>query len=439
MAWREDEKAVGDELQRRAKEFAADEEVALSFREFLSRNDVADILIDNLRSEWIYEKNGDKNERTPDVESREMNRVLERFDLRRGRSASRRLIVSEVIDDFCLFTIFYLNIHGLVGLDWLGDECHNIEDYIPYINDHDSRNSLDDYDEKPVEDRIRGYVYFLYIDNFTQGVCGDDDDVGENTELRRRCEDEANRIFEALQNSIRGRYKEKKVREARDKEIDYLRQHDEIEEKRLHWSQDIVNEMKKRFGETLNFVQSRGVTYHDVKLFSYSTFTDMIDGRPDTTNLERISAQLIDQYIEMMIDDRCIEFKNKKQDFDDDQTYMNYLREKQLDMFIGSELLLRNVDYMKSEAFDEAVRNSVWIKALGCFYGAAVRQGSVAFYIKDMEVNVRPATIKDGRVKSSKDSSELMYEPVVGVSLPFEREELSDYIGKERSLRLRQK
>lgn len=435
MAWREDEEAVGVELQQRAKEFAADKDVASSFREFLIRNDVADVLIDNLRSEWICKKNGEENERIADVKSREMNKVLQRFDFRMNGRGFRRLIVSEVIDDFCLFTIFYLNIRHRVDLDWLGDEYHNIEDYIPYISDNDRNRGNNEYDEITVEDRIRDYVYFLNADKLPHDVYEDEDDAAEDSELMRECDAEANRIFEILQNSIRSRYKKKKIKEARDKEIAYLKQHEEIEEKMLHWKQDIVNELRSRFGTTLNFMQEQGISYQDVKLFSYSTFTDMIDDRLDEIDLEHISAQLIDLYIGRMIETGCIKFRDKKRDFDDDQVYINYLKEHRLDMFVGSELLLRNSDYMKTEVFDGAVKDSMWVKALGCFYGAAIKQGSVAFYIRDIEVNVRAATIEDERAeKNDKDVSKLMYEPVQGVSLLFEKEELSDYISKERKI-----
>lgn len=419
MAYRENENVVGEELWKMVRAFLEGPDVMQVYREFITQHGVVnDVLIDNLRSEWRYIK-ADKNEinkatRIPDEKSRLINAMLGGFDLRLGGRGKQTLIMSKVIDDFCLFTILFLSYHSLSDLRWLGDECHRIEDYISYITK-----------ENNLEERINGFIEFINAD-----ILKNEKSVSDK---RKKYEYQANELSEKLQVTIREKYKDKRIREAREKEADYLRNHDIIEEKRIGWKKDIYQYIKNLFGALFHDYlpsSNTNVQFVKVELFNYTTYTDMIDDKFDETDLGRIATRIVDIFIRLLKDKGCVIPKDRKKDFVDDQDYVNYLVGEKLDVMVGSELMLKNTNYRMTESFEDATKNSTWINTFGGFYAAAIKKGSVVLYIRDLEANIREITLDDEYMDITQDEYE--YEPILNVSIPFEREELSEYLKNER-------
>ena len=156
----------------------------------------------------------------------------------------------------------------------------------------------------------------------------------------------------------------------------------------------------------------------------------MIDDKFDITDLDRIATRVIDCFIRLMKENGCIECKDRNNDFFDDHAYANYLRDNKLEVMLGSELLLKNKDYRESEEFNEITRDFKWIKTYGGFYGAAIKKGSVVLYIKNIEANISEVSLVDEYEDSS--LSKFEYEPIVGISIPFERDELLEFLKNER-------
>jgi len=324
------------------------------------------------------------------------------------------LIMSEVIDDFCLFTLMFLSYHSLSDLSWLGDEYHNIEDYISYIT---TGNNL--------EERTKLFVEFMNADILK--------DEKADSDKRKKYEYQANDLFEKIRITIKEKYKEKRIREAREKEAAYLKNHDIIEEKRIGWIKDIYQDIKNRFGSLLHdYLPSpnASVQFAQYELFNYTTYTDMIDDKFYATDLSRIATRVIDVFIRLMKNQGCVIPKDRKIDFVDDQDYSNYLEREKLEVMVGSKLMLRNSDYRMTEPFEKATKNFTWIDTYGGFYAAAIKKGSVVLYIKNLEANIREVTLDDEYMDSTQDEYE--YEPIMNVSVTFEREELSDFLKNER-------
>lgn len=422
MAWREDEKAVGIELKKKVRSFLEDSDVMQVYREFITQQDIVDdVLIDNIRSEWRYKNKNkceyfkdNKDSRKHDDKSRLINVLIRGFDLRMGGRGIHRLIMSEVIDDFCLFTIVFLYYHGLSNLKWIGDEYHNIDDYISYIS---SGND--------VEKRIRDFVEFMNSDILK--------DEKMDSDKHKKYVYQSNEMYEMLQITVKEKYKAKRLKEAREKEAEYLRNHDMIEEKRIGWIKDIYQDIKKRFGSMLHdYVPSADSTvqFFEYKLFNYTTYTNMIDDKFDNTDLERIATRVVDVFVSLMKNQGCVIYKNRKRDFKDDQDYANYLVKENLDVMIGSKLLLQNSDYMMTETFEDATKDCTWISTYGGFYAAAIQKGSVILYIRNLDANIREVTLDDEYMDTTLDDYE--YEPILNVSIPFARDELSDFLKNER-------
>ena len=313
----------------------------------------------------------------------------------------------------------------MADLNWLGDKYHSIENYIPYISD-DGRNQTNGYDENPLEFRVREYMHFINADIIAR-ESGNTDDV-------KRIISKSSRIFETIQNEIKTKYKQERIKSAREKEAEFLKKHDEVQSKKNVWEKEIVQRIKEIFGSNIEFIPQNDIDYFEVELFSFSTYTDKIDDRVDSTDMERIITRLIDSYIHILIQRRVIDLKDKKSDFSDDRLYIDYLKSESLNILMGSELLLKNSDYRNTEMFEEATRDHIWIKSLGGYYGAAIKNGSVVFYLKDLNVVLREATLDDIRYDVEDEGGYLEYAPISGVKLDFEEKELKEFIKQERKI-----
>ena len=421
MAYRENEEVVGAELVKMVKSFLADSEVMQTYREFLTEHDIVnEILIDNLRSKWHLEKNlngeDDKGNgrRVPDEKSRMINILLRGGDLRLGGRGMQILIMSDVIDDFCLFTLLFLDYHSLSDLDWIGDDNHNIDDFIPYITTGND-----------IEARVKSFVEFMNIDILK--------DEKKGSDRRKKYEHQAEALCEKLQETIKAKYKEKRIKEAREKEAEYLKKHDLIEKNRIGWMKDIYQDIHKRFGNMFcPYIPSNNVNvqFSKFELFNYTTYTNMINDKFDHTDLERIAARIADIFVMLMKNKGCVIVKDRQKDFVDDHDYTNFLTREKLEVMVGSNLLLKNRDYRMTEYFEETTKNYTWINTYGGFYAAAIKKGSVVLYIRNLEAIIRDITLDDEYIDTTKD--EYNYEPIMNVSLPFEREELSEYLKNER-------
>lgn len=419
MAWRENQEDVGVELQKKARDFVFDPEISSVFRQFLATSGVAEVLIDNMRTEWKREGNN----RVLDPKSRELNRMLRKFDLRTIGKHFRIIIISDVLDDFFFFTLFYLYYHHMAELDWLGDNCHNMDDYVQYITDY-SRNSVNEIDEFCVKKRVKDYYEFLYADMV----------FGKKVEpsMRGKILDESERFYICIINSLKTKYKEYRMEEADKRENAFSERIDSIDDLKQRWFSRISHEVKRRFGSLICFDQECKMKYIEYNLLKYSTFSDSIPDDLDDNDMETIVSELMDSYIEMLKGRRCIKHKNKRIDYPEDRDYIQYLNDNHLDLLMGNASLLGFTE-LKVPAFtDEITKAPLLITSSVGKYGVALKQRCVEFYIKCINVSIRNALPTDENIH--RFGGKLSYEPVLGVSLDFSENEFSEYISKERKV-----
>lgn len=437
----EDKEAVGTDLKNEAKEFIKEGVVSSNFREFLKRCDVEDALIKNLRSERRMRKQNNDEEdkesltRVYDIESRQINGLLRRYDFRMRSDKFHRLIMSESIDDFCLFTLFYLRWEKrpftspeqrMRLMDWMSDEYHSPEDFTHYFAEGNN-----------TEERIERYLEFIYADILDNAPREE-----KVNSQRARIDDLKKAMTDDLISEIQRQYKNLKTKESKDCQNEYDQIVDQVELWKREWKRGILSGIKDSFGELIriedesltsdgNVIKDRHFRYIPVQLFTFSTFTNMVRGAIDSTNINRITWCLVEQYLFEMLK-RGLLKREDKSNFDDVEKYISFIKTHGYDLFMGSEFLLKPNDYRNMRYFEEKMEGISWIKTLGSSFGAVLKKKGITFYLKNLSVDVRPATIAD--VSYDEDGS-LRYAPVQNVNIQFEdKYELNSYVGMERKI-----
>lgn len=418
MLYSEDEKYVGTDLKIEALKFW--EKNRNIYNKFIYdyADDIVKLLIENLNSEWRFEDNEGKPERIHDVRSRWIYYLLRRFDFRmRNRRQGGVLVLPEAVEDYCLFTIMYLSKYRIDSqpLRWMKDSDHNVDDFIKYI---------DNSNKKSIKKRLQDYTQFAE----GEYVIKDDGRRREQTSLFIE-------LYNQIIVGIRDLYKEKKVDEAREKEARFLKDKNEINNKISEWEHIIISAIKNAFSEDIDlYGNGKDIDFHDISLFHFTTYTDMVKDSINDTSVNRIIAALIDGYIGLLADEKWID-KKTRDEYIDDQEYIHYLIENDIGCMIGSEYLLKNNDYLMSEKFNSATKDFKWIKNVGCFKGMGVKKESVRFYIKDLKVDIKNSNAEYEKVRETNAEGQYFYEPIFNISIDFNnKEDLEEFVGQSRKI-----
>lgn len=410
MTTREEKDCVGAELQEQAKIFW--KENAATYNSFIRFNPIIKKLwIENLDSEYrtdcvegeLLEKHSEK--------SGWIKNVLKSFDFKMRSSESGLIILPEAVTDFCLFSILYNTVTCENPLQWMQDKNYNVKDFICYIQTGNKEN---------LKHEIIKYVNFIM-----------EGSSEKNKEINVRIAAQSNHIFEQLVVNLSSLFKEKKIKEVRKQQSEYLKNLDAINNKKERWKTEILKAISDKFDKDIDFLGDGEKHYHSVKLFKFSTYTDSVEEALNESHKENVIANLIDSYIQLLIAKGHLDKKVHKE-FKDDQDYIQYLHENLFSWMVGSEFLLMNQDYRLSEKFKEATKDYRWIKNTGCNYAMAVRKESLRFYLKDITISIRSSVIQDESIIKKDNYS--VYEPIQDVPVFFKEEELKEYIGQEKKV-----
>ena len=409
MTSREEADCVGLELLAQAKTFW--DTNAETYDSFIHNNDeITKLWIENLNTEYRTVFIGGKEQRKRDENSEWIYSLLQSFDFKMDSDKGGILTLPEAISDFCLFSILYKSYSA--QLNWIEDDYHRVEDFIRYVQtDH----------ENEVKKAIRGYVKFRMGKTLCPGKVKDE-----------KIDAKTNEIFKQLVVGIKDLYRDKKVKEAREWQSDYLKKLDVIKGGMGNWEKELIKAVKETFGENICFFDDGNSKHYVITFSRFEAYTNDVESEFNENNITRFVECLIDAYIKLLIEQNCLAWANRN-DFKDDQDYIYFLNNNQLNWLVGSDYLLMNKDYRMSEKFREATKDYKWIKNTGCSYAMAIRKESVRFYIKDITVNIRSAGIKDVDEVNGREGFE--YEPVQGVKLQYkDNKELEEFIGQEKKV-----
>lgn len=199
---------------------------------------------------------------------------------------------------------------------------------------------------------------------------------------------------------------------------------------------NVNNVNEKNVVDNVNDVNDDShVEYHSVSLLSYAIYTE--DFSYCIKNDINIMAQAT--YTNLLITYMHMLFAKHSQkltlgNFIDDKEYLDYLEEHNFHLMFGSKWHLLNRDWAMSKEFEHKTKDYTWIVATSSIsWGIAMKTDDVHFFIRKINVEVRPAMIEQSHLVKSMGS--YSYEVRDGVRIPFrDRTELENYVGAEKKI-----
>lgn len=400
---RESKEYTGEGRQERARNFWVKNKK--KYQNFIDNNsDISELLIGHLNSTWHYYEGNDRKDL--DTQSQWLYYLLQRFDYRKN-SNTDYLLLQDTLDDFCVFTLAYMNrIKIQIPWTWAVDAKHNIIDYLKYIKTSNN---------KKIMQQIEAFTDFM-------------EEGPNNIQHKKWLKDLAYRMYNQITVAISNLYKEKIITEAKNKEKKYNNNRNEIQNKIIMWKKALISEITNTFKDDIYIQDIPASNYHLVKLLTYSTYTDLTIDALDATHNSYILGALIDSYIEILKNDNHL--INIQQTNFTEEVYLAILKVWKTGMMLGSEYLLKKCIALSTAKFQEVTNNFKWITNFGCSHAAAIKNNSVIFYISDLKIEIKPGTVYKNEMRPVGNLFE--YEPIVGVDLLFENDRLEEYVSNER-------
>ena len=172
----------------------------------------------------------------------------------------------------------------------------------------------------------------------------------------------------------------------------------------------------------------------EINAFMLSDYTEHVNGELYQSFYSDLFGNFVSYLIWYLKKNSMVNLMNRFDDFVDDRAYMRYLQDNDLSVLVGSKYILLNRDYTLREEFDEFLNDYDCIYTSLVRDGLALRKGSVEIYLHDVQVSIRPGTIKDINVKPNKETGKFVYEAVSGMPVEFEENEIKELVHNERKI-----
>ena len=369
-----------------------------------SQNMLCDTKVKNAFSHFIYMLSENQQYMDKKLES-DILEILDRHELFPKYSNSKAMITDSVVKDFYLFIVLYL--------------AHNY--YIPELIE----NALD-------IDRYSSCVYSTNNEH-TKAVLRElyvliDTDNRDDMAV----DEEVNLMFDMLERKLKNEYKKKLIEKAKVAQKTYEEQAD-VRAMCKKLKVRTIEKFKNKFSSIIS--DSNGDNpIIEINAFTLSDYTEHVNGELYQSFYSDLFGNFVLYLIWYLKKNSMVNLMNRFDDFVDDRAYMRYLQDNDLSLLVGSKYILSNRDYTLREEFDEFLNDYDCIYTSLVRDGLALRKGSVEIYLHDVQVSIRPGTIKDINVKPNKETGKFVYEAVSDMPVEFEENEIKELVHNERKI-----
>lgn len=369
-----------------------------------SQNMLCDTKVKNAFSHFIYMLSENQQYMDKKLES-DILEILDRHELFPKYSNSKAMITDLVVKDFYLFIVLYL--------------AHNY--YIPELIE----NALD----------IDRYFSCVYSTNneHTKAVLRElyvliDTDNRDDVAV----DEEVNLMFDMLERKLKKEYKKKLIEKAKVAQKTYEEQAD-VRAMCKKLKVRTIEKFKNKFSSIISDRNGDNPII-EINAFMLSDYTEHVNGELYQSFYSDLFGNFVSYLIWYLKKNSMVNLMNRFDDFVDDRAYMRYLQDNDLSVLVGSKYILSNRDYTLREEFDEFLNDYDCIYTSLVRDGLALRKGSVEIYLHDVQVSIRPGTIKDINVKPNKETGKFVYEAVSGMPVEFEENEIKELVHNERKI-----
>lgn len=386
LAEKESENCVEKSLKKAAKDLLLDNRVLGLNKYFFSKISMLDSDYYNLENTILY--------------ITDIMRQCERYPKYDG---GKKLIVEEVVREFFVF----MQLMSSDDLKIFGDTFIYINQFIG-----------------ETENRTK-----KYLSNFYR-VFSNMEDESIDSEVDKK--------YDFLKNKLQELYKKEEIEKAEDDQKKYL---DTVDENDV--VQCIRKKLKEHFEEVLGSLnvkrkKSNKKWTAEIELTNCNLFTDMIDKNIAET-LEKeifreIDAVLINGIIVELLEKQKIS-RVSRQDLKTDEEFIDFLKNNEYKILMGSEYVFGHYNYKNHDTFSELFKNSDCM-FLGFYQsgGAALKKNYLKINIKKVDVTIASPSLNEIEYRHNSEKDILSYKVNNVIELPFEKEELIQYVNNKRKI-----
>jgi len=381
----ESENCVSSDIRKQAENILKDNQVKRIFSYFLYH------LSENI--EWLDEELEEK-----------ITLILERHELFPKYENAKTMISDSVVRDFYLFIVLYLSEEYYIPE--LPKQALKAENYSQYVYDGSVENT---------KTKLR-MLYYMTIQ----------EDESESFEGK------IDMMFDALEKSIKQKYKEREISHAAEAQKAYEEEVD-VRELCAKIKSNTIERFKKKFGSVL-VDEINDVEPIKIGIFELHNYTEDTKEGIRQNFYSDMFGNFFRNLVSHLSKQNVVEIKNRWNDFSDDREFMKYLEENQLKWLFGSKFALSNRDYKLKDEFN------AFIEHYNCIYtgltrnGLAIKENSIKIYLHDVNVSIRPAKISDENVKYDNELKTYKYSIYSGMQLEFDKKELKEYLYNMRKI-----
>lgn len=241
-------------------------------------------------------------------------------------------------------------------------------------------------------------------------------------------------MYEKLEQALKSLYKKEEVKKAKEEQEKYNTETNK-DAVVVNIQKKITDHMKNTFGKLI--VQKGKPTEKWTATFNLldcNLFTNMINENVVDDMYSDVDANFIAYIISEFLR-RELVFETKRSEFKNDIDYINFLNKQKIGILMGSEYVLKNIDYTYTNEFNAFAQTCKCIYAGYYKDGAlALKAGSLQIRLNKVNVSIRPLSLKDVDLDYNEKDKTYFYNITNDITLPFQKDELLVYINNKRKI-----
>lgn len=386
LSERESDDCVSETVKKSAKSLLNDGAVKASFENILN------MLAEN--EEWL------------DVDiPKQMYEILNRYELFPQFGSAKTMIMENVVFDFYLFLILFIS--------------H--EYYIPElletnIDDMGTFRYVLSGNEKDTKELFVSLFRFIFSGNKT------DEQIDIEVEL----------IYDSLEKTVKKKQKERYIELAKEEQKTYVTSIDEQEicEKIGH---DALKKIKNKFSNILvDNDEKNGIIR--VNLLTLDDYTNSLSKKSLDGYYSHMDGMFLFGIEKFLYRRKCLEIKNRFNDFSSDKEFMEYLESNMLKILLGSQFILKNRDYRVSGEYNEFLNDYDTIYTSVVNEAMALKKDAIKVCLHGVNVSIHSPNIKEARAEFDKKTGKYKYSILSGLPIDFDADELSEFLYNNRKM-----
>lgn len=388
-------------LAEREEDSCVDESVRKSAKNLLYCEDVK-----NMFYNLLYMLSERTDLLTQDV-PKKLEKFLDRYELFPRYSASKTMIMSDVVQDFYLFLILYIE-----------NEFYAPDLLEKNINGEFASTYLGDGAELRIKSTFEKLYEIIYV-----GEKADAENYNETIAVK------VAGLYDNLRRTATKKQKEHYIRIAREEQEKY---ENSIDKKAVckELERKVAEKLKEKFAPVLSEKIADDIL--EIPVLRLETYTSHVNENCIDGFYSHICGLFLEGIVRILKENNVLEWKMRNSGVSGDAEYLEYLKTNAFKILAGSEVMIRSRSYQMSKEISEQLEKYETIYTTGMWGALALKENAINICLHDVQVTVESATIEKSSARYDESKNKYQYAIINDVPLDFDEEELREYLHNHR-------